>query len=104
VASTIEAEYMGAAAAVKKALWFRKLAGDIGLEIGGVQILCDNQGPIKLLKHPIASQRSKHIDVLHHFAREGSKEGGRVRSLPNGRDGGRFSYQGSAGREVQKVL
>jgi hypothetical protein len=67
-ASTVEAEYMGAAAAVKEALWFTKLAGDIGLEIGGVQILCDNQGAIKLLKHPIALQRSKHIDVLHHFA------------------------------------
>jgi hypothetical protein len=69
-ASTVEAEYMGAAAAVKEALWFRKLAGDIGLEFGGVQILCDNQGAIKLLKHPIASQRSKHIDVLHQFAKE----------------------------------
>jgi hypothetical protein len=33
-ASTVEAEYMGAAAAVKEALWFRKLAGDIGLERG----------------------------------------------------------------------
>jgi hypothetical protein len=60
----------GGGGGVKEALWFRKLARDIGLEIGGVQILCDNQGAIKLLKHPIASQRSKHIDVLHHFARE----------------------------------
>ena len=28
------------------------------------------KGAIKLLKHPIASIRSKHIDVIHHFARE----------------------------------
>jgi hypothetical protein len=53
-----------------KALWFRKQARDIRLEIGGVQILCDNQGTMKLLKHPITLQRSEHIDVPHHFARE----------------------------------
>jgi hypothetical protein len=33
-ASTVEAEYIGAAAAVKEALWFKKVAGDVGLEIG----------------------------------------------------------------------
>jgi hypothetical protein len=55
---------------VKEALWFRKLASDIGMEMDTVTILGDNQGAVKLLKHPIASQRSKHIDVLHHFARE----------------------------------
>ncbi|GAQ93029.1 hypothetical protein KFL_012600010 [Klebsormidium nitens] len=27
-------------------------------------------GGIRLLKHPIASQQSKHIDVIHHFARK----------------------------------
>jgi hypothetical protein len=32
-ASTVVAEYMGAAAALKKALWFKKLARDIGLKI-----------------------------------------------------------------------
>jgi hypothetical protein len=70
VASTVEAEYMGAAAAVKEAFCFTKLAGDIGLKIGGVQIFCDNQGAINLLNCLIASRRSKHIDVLHHFAKE----------------------------------
>jgi hypothetical protein len=35
-----------------------------------VKIYCDNQGAIQLLKHPIASNRSKHIDVIYHFARE----------------------------------
>jgi hypothetical protein len=69
-ASTVEAEYLSAAQAVKDALWFRKLGGDLGLDLGTVQIYCDNQGAIRLLKHPIALQRSKHIDVIHHFARE----------------------------------
>jgi hypothetical protein len=55
---------------LKEALWFRKLGVDLGLELGHVQIYCDNQGAIQLLKHPIASQRSKHIDMIHHFARE----------------------------------
>ncbi len=68
--STIEAEYLSAGQAVKEALWFRKLGADLGLDLGHVQIYCDNQGAIQLLKHPIASQRSKHIDVIHHFARE----------------------------------
>ena len=69
-ASTAEAEYMAAGSAVKEALWLRKLLPVFGIKGTAVKIMCDNQGAIKLLKHPIASIRSKHIDVLHHFARE----------------------------------
>ena len=68
--STVEAEYLSAGQAVKEALWFRKLGEDLNLDLGPIQIHCDNQGALQLLKHPIASQRSKHIDVIHHFARE----------------------------------
>jgi hypothetical protein len=68
--STAEAEYMAAAAAVKEALWLRKLLSDFGKGIPTVSIYGDNQAAIKLLKHPIASLRSKHIDVIYHFARE----------------------------------
>jgi hypothetical protein len=68
--STVKAEYLSAGQAVKEALWFRKLGVDLVLNLGHVQIHYDNQGAIQLLKHPIASQRSKHIDVIHHFARE----------------------------------
>ena len=69
-ASTCEAEYMAAASTVKEALWLKILLNDLGCRSGAVQLYADNQGTIKLLKHPIASKRSKHIDVMHHFARE----------------------------------
>ncbi|GAQ93307.1 hypothetical protein KFL_014310010, partial [Klebsormidium nitens] len=70
-ASTVKAEYMSAAQAVKKALWFCKLRGDLGLDLRTGQIYCHNHvRAIRLLKHPIASQRSKHIEVSYHFARE----------------------------------
>ena len=69
-ASTVEAEYMSAAQAAKEALWLRKLCADLGLDASEVQIYGDNQGALRLLKHPIASQRSKHIDIMHHFVHE----------------------------------
>jgi hypothetical protein len=69
-ASTTEAEYMAAASAVKEALFLRKLTGDFGEPVNEMKILSDNQASIILLKNPISSARSKHIDVIHHFARE----------------------------------
>lgn len=69
--STAEAEYMSAASAVKEALWLRKLLTDFESDVTKpVVIYCDNQAANKLLLNPIVSARSKHIDVLHHFARE----------------------------------
>jgi hypothetical protein len=70
-ASTAEAEYMSAASAVKEALWLRKLLSDFELMSSEPLLLyCDSQAALKLLVNPIVSVRSKHIDVLHHFARE----------------------------------
>lgn len=69
-ASTTEAEYMAAAAATKEGLWLRKLFDSLDIPMAAIDINCDNQSAIKLLKNPIFSVRSKHIDVAHHFARE----------------------------------
>lgn len=68
--STTEAEYMAASAAVKEALWLRKLMADVYDLTPTIKIFGDNQSAIKLLKNPVSSQRSKHIDVIYHFARE----------------------------------
>jgi transposase InsO family protein len=70
--STTEAEYMATAAAIKEALWFRKLLDDLGEGLGakGIELRMDNQGSMHILMHPSSSVRSKHIDVQYHFARE----------------------------------
>ena len=69
-ASTTEAEYIAAGLAVREALWMRQLMSDLSIAVGCVTIMGDNQSALKLLRNPIASVRSKHIDVVHHFARE----------------------------------
>jgi transposase InsO family protein len=76
-ASTCEAEYISSAFAVKEALWVRKVLQE--LLPGGYQkpmlIFGDNQGALALLKHPNAHQRTKHIDVAFHFARDRIERG-----------------------------
>jgi len=69
--STAEAEYMAAAAGVKEALCIRKLWKDLGLQDPRpLRIYSGNQAAISLLRNAVSSQRSKHIDILYHFARE----------------------------------
>ena len=43
---------------------------ELGIGGAAIKIFADNQGAIKLLKNPVSSMRSKHIDVAYHFARE----------------------------------
>ena len=69
-ASTTESDYIAAATAIKEGLWLRKLFQDLGLNLDTINIYADSQTALKLLKNPIVSNRSKHIDVIHHFARE----------------------------------
>ena len=69
-ASTTEAEYMAASAAVKEGLWLRKLMMDFNKPVNTLVIMCDNQAAITLMKNHIASSRTKHIDIMYHFARE----------------------------------
>ncbi|KAE8686551.1 cytochrome P450 71A9-like [Hibiscus syriacus] len=68
--STTEAEYMAAAEAAKEALWLTGLVKELGIQQGGVQLLCDNQSAIHLAKNQVYRARTKHIDVRFHKIRE----------------------------------
>ena len=50
------------------ALWLKKLLAAFGIRVGAMPVYTDSQGALKLLKHSIASIKSKHIDVIHNFA------------------------------------
>jgi hypothetical protein len=68
--STCEAEYVAASSAARDVVWFGKLLSEIGIPAGTMQLCGDNQGSLKLIKNPITSQRSKHIDISYHFVLE----------------------------------
>ena len=73
--ATAEAEYMAAAGAAREALWLRKLLHDLGVAKDAPRVLSDSQSALALVRNPVVSQRSKHIDVLQHFVRERSDRG-----------------------------
>ena len=68
--STTESEYISAASAAKEALWLRKLMPDLGVPVQSVPIQCDNLAALHIIEHGDVSDRTKHIDVAHHFIRD----------------------------------
>jgi Reverse transcriptase (RNA-dependent DNA polymerase) len=68
--STMEAEYQSAGLAGREGLWLRQLMETFSYGSGTVTIQCDNDAALCLLHNPMSTRLSKHIDVIHHFARE----------------------------------
>jgi hypothetical protein len=69
--SSTEAEYMAASVATQEAIFLRMLTKDLKLpQIKPTIIYQDNQGAIKMANNPFNNQRTKHIDIRHHFVRE----------------------------------
>jgi len=69
-ASTTETEYVAAVMAAKEALWLRRLVRELGGDDKPVVMHCDSQGAMAMMHNPTNSNRTKHIDVTHHFVRE----------------------------------
>ena len=74
--STVEAEYIAMALAIKNLLWIIQLLHELGLRVElPVEVNEDNQGTIQLAKNPIISTRSKHIDIRYHLIRDVLRQG-----------------------------
>ncbi|XP_057771095.1 secreted RxLR effector protein 161-like [Salvia miltiorrhiza] len=64
--STTEVEYL----AVKESLWLKGMLVELEIVQDAVEIRCDNQSALHLVKHQVFHERSKHIDIRHHFVRD----------------------------------
>lgn len=74
--SSTEAEYYAMSHAFKEALWLCVFLKSLDLPVPRpFPILSDNQAACALSQSAAISQRSKHIDIRHHFIREHVKEG-----------------------------
>jgi hypothetical protein len=76
--SSTEAEYVGYADASKEGIWIRQLHDEL---LGGTAtrrpqlIHCDNMSAMALVKNAKFHDKSKHIDVKHHFVRDVHEKG-----------------------------
>ena len=70
--STAEAEYMAAADACKEAVWLRRLLSDFGFEQSRPTVIYEDNEACMVLATDEGTlhERSKHIDIRHHFLRE----------------------------------
>ena len=66
-----EAEYVALSSATQEAIWLRRLIEDVGRQMDALTTIYeDNQGVIELTKNAKYHNRTKHIDICHHFVRE----------------------------------
>ena len=80
--STMEAEYMAAAAATQEALWLRMILEELGISMSQPLLIHeDNNACIHFTEHPGEHKRTKHINYRYHFVRE-RVQSGEIKFIP----------------------
>lgn len=68
--SSTEAEYVALSEACREAIYLRQLLYELTGSLITIRLNCDNQSALKMVTNHQCHNRSKHIDVKHHFVRE----------------------------------
>nr|GEX65589.1 putative ribonuclease H-like domain-containing protein [Tanacetum cinerariifolium] len=68
--SSTEAEYVVAASCRGQVIWIQNQMLDYGFNFMHTRIFIDNQSTICIVKNPVFHQRTKHIEIRHHFIRD----------------------------------
>ncbi|GJW23093.1 hypothetical protein Tco_0033715 [Tanacetum coccineum] len=69
-----EAKYDAALAVVHKESGIRNQLLDYGFNFMNTKIFIDNQSTICIVKNPVFHQRTKHIEIRHHFIRDANEK------------------------------
>ena len=73
--STIEAEYVVAAANCSNIAWIKQLLEGMNMNILELVIIyCDNTNAINISKNPFMHAKTKNISIKYHFLREQVQE------------------------------
>ena len=73
--SSAEAEYMAISAVVQEIKWINQLLEEMGFKQSQpTRIFSDSQSAIAISKDDVNHNRTKHIDIRHHFIRQAVKE------------------------------
>nr|GEZ64686.1 putative ribonuclease H-like domain-containing protein [Tanacetum cinerariifolium] len=68
--SSTEAKYVAAARCCGQVLWIQNQMLDYGFNFMNTMIFIDNQSTICIVKNLVFHQRTKHIEIRHHFIRD----------------------------------
>jgi hypothetical protein len=69
--STAEVEYRSMALGVSEGLWLQRLLFELGLsEKSLIMLYCDNKVAINIANKPVQHDRTKHVEIDHHFIKE----------------------------------
>jgi hypothetical protein len=68
--STAESEYIAAGSSCSQLVWMKQMLEEYNVEQDVLTLYCDNLSAINISKNPILHNRTKHIDIHHHFIRD----------------------------------
>ncbi|KAK6146204.1 hypothetical protein DH2020_020073 [Rehmannia glutinosa] len=68
--SMAEAEYISATFCCTQLLWMKQTLADYKCSFENVPIFCDNISAINIAQNPVHHNRTKHIEIRHHFLRD----------------------------------
>lgn len=69
--STMEAEYIASANSIRQLRWYQQLMEELGsVKTNNYKLIMDNRATKSLTENPQTTAKSKHIDIVYHYARQ----------------------------------